>query len=48
MPLIDRWVVRNAFRQLAQELARPGSRAIAHCGINLSGQTCIYRVFLGS
>lgn len=39
MPLIDRWVVRHAFRQLANELARPGARRIVHCGINLSGQT---------
>jgi diguanylate cyclase (GGDEF)-like protein len=39
MPLIDRWVVRNAFKLLATELARPTSPPIAKCGINLSGQT---------
>jgi diguanylate cyclase (GGDEF)-like protein len=39
MPLIDRWVVRNAFRDLANELARPSSLPIAQCAINLSGQT---------
>ena len=39
MPLIDRWVVRNAFRLLAAELAQPTSLPIAKCAINLSGQT---------
>jgi diguanylate cyclase (GGDEF)-like protein len=39
MPLIDRWVVRNAFRQLAERIARPGLPAVARCGINLGGQT---------
>jgi diguanylate cyclase (GGDEF)-like protein len=39
MPLIDRWVVRNAFKQLAKALARPHSFAIEKCGINLCGQT---------
>jgi EAL domain-containing protein (putative c-di-GMP-specific phosphodiesterase class I) len=39
MPLIDRWVVRNAFKQLAKELARPNSRPIEKCSINLCGQT---------
>ena len=39
MPLIDRWVVRNAFAQLASELARPQAVAITKCSINLCGQT---------
>jgi diguanylate cyclase (GGDEF)-like protein len=39
MSLIDRWVVRNAFRQLAGEMGRPGSVPIESCSINLSGQT---------
>ncbi len=39
MPLIDRWVVRNAFKQLAKELARPNSRPIEKCSINLCGRT---------
>jgi EAL domain-containing protein (putative c-di-GMP-specific phosphodiesterase class I) len=39
MPLIDRWVVKNALKQLAQALARPDGGPIANCSINLSGQT---------
>ena len=39
MPLIDRYVVHRAFRQLAQELERPRILPIANCSINLSGQT---------
>jgi diguanylate cyclase (GGDEF)-like protein len=39
MPLIDRWVVRNALAQLAAELARPRADPIAKCSINLCGQT---------
>jgi diguanylate cyclase (GGDEF)-like protein len=39
MPLIDRYVVQHAFRQLAQELERPRILPISNCSINLSGQT---------
>jgi diguanylate cyclase (GGDEF)-like protein len=39
MPLIDRYVVRHAFQQLAHELGRPRIIPIANCSINLSGQT---------
>jgi len=39
MTLIDRWVVRNAFKLLAAELAQPDSVQIARCCINLCGQT---------
>jgi diguanylate cyclase (GGDEF)-like protein len=39
MPQIDRYVVRNAFVRLAEELARPRAIPITTCGINLSGQT---------
>ncbi|MCK1513247.1 EAL domain-containing protein [Bradyrhizobium sp. 190] len=39
MPLIDRWVVRRAFKELAVQLARPDAIPIARCCINLCGQT---------
>ncbi|MGH6712401.1 MAG: putative bifunctional diguanylate cyclase/phosphodiesterase [Bradyrhizobium sp.] len=39
MTLIDRWVVRNAFKLLAAELAQPDSVQIARCCVNLCGQT---------
>ncbi|WP_284270099.1 putative bifunctional diguanylate cyclase/phosphodiesterase [Bradyrhizobium iriomotense] len=39
MTLIDRWVVRDAFRRLAESLRRPQPAAIATCSINLCGQT---------
>jgi diguanylate cyclase (GGDEF)-like protein len=39
MPLIDRWVVRNAFKELAKQLAQPRRLPIITCGINLCGQT---------
>ena len=39
MTLIDRWVVRNAFRQLAEAIAGRHPASIATCSINLSGQT---------
>lgn len=39
MPLIDRWVVRNAFKQLADELKDPRSLPIDKCCINLGGNT---------
>jgi diguanylate cyclase (GGDEF)-like protein/PAS domain S-box-containing protein len=39
MPLIDRWVVRNAFRLLASRLSSPGSTRLSSCAINLSGVT---------
>lgn len=39
MPLIDRWVVRSAFKELAKGLSRPNSFAVEKCSINLCGQT---------
>jgi EAL domain-containing protein (putative c-di-GMP-specific phosphodiesterase class I) len=39
MPLIDRWVVRCAFKELAAQLAKPHAIPIARCCINLCGQT---------
>ncbi|WP_246731790.1 EAL domain-containing protein [Methylocapsa sp. S129] len=39
MPLIDRWVVREAFGLMAGALASPGSVRISSCAINLSGAT---------
>jgi diguanylate cyclase (GGDEF)-like protein len=39
MPLLDRWVIRNAFKQLAKALLRPNAFAVEKCSINLSGQT---------
>jgi EAL domain-containing protein (putative c-di-GMP-specific phosphodiesterase class I) len=39
MTLIDRWVVRHAFKELAHQMARPRSLPIVKCGINLCGQT---------
>jgi diguanylate cyclase (GGDEF)-like protein len=39
MTLIDRWVVREAFRRLSESLSRPQPVAIATCSINLCGQT---------
>jgi diguanylate cyclase (GGDEF)-like protein/PAS domain S-box-containing protein len=39
MPLIDRWVVRNAFELLARRLGSPGLTSLSSCAINLSGAT---------
>lgn len=39
MPLIDRWVVRNAFELLDAHLRREGAKSIRTCAINLSGVT---------
>lgn len=39
MPLIDRWVVRNAFELIAAHLKCEGSESIQTCAINLSGVT---------
>jgi diguanylate cyclase (GGDEF)-like protein len=39
MPLIDRWVVRNAFMELADQLSKPHAIPLAMCSINLCGQT---------
>ncbi|WP_458148210.1 EAL domain-containing protein [Bradyrhizobium sp. UFLA05-109] len=39
MTLIDRWVVRDAFRRLAESLREPQATVIATCSINLCGQT---------
>jgi EAL domain-containing protein (putative c-di-GMP-specific phosphodiesterase class I) len=47
MHLLDRWVVRNAFKQLAKALARPNSLAVEKCSINLSGQTFADDSFVG-
>jgi diguanylate cyclase (GGDEF)-like protein len=39
MPLIDRWVLRNAFSMLARRRREGRGEAIASCAINLSGPT---------
>jgi diguanylate cyclase (GGDEF)-like protein/PAS domain S-box-containing protein len=39
MPLIDRWVVRNAFALLASQLSSSESVQLSNCAINLSGAT---------
>ncbi|CAN5481866.1 hypothetical protein BH11PSE4_BH11PSE4_03510 [soil metagenome] len=39
MPLIDRWVVRNAFTILASRISQRGAVPIATCAINLSGDS---------
>ncbi|MDH1074474.1 EAL domain-containing protein [Pseudomonas nitroreducens] len=39
MPDIDRWVVENAFRTLAERIADGGYEPIHTCAINLSGAT---------
>jgi diguanylate cyclase (GGDEF)-like protein/PAS domain S-box-containing protein len=39
MPLIDRWVVRNAFALLASRLNSSESVQVSNCAINLSGAT---------
>jgi diguanylate cyclase (GGDEF)-like protein len=39
MPLIDRWVVRNAFALLASRLNSPEPLQFTSCAINLSGTT---------
>jgi diguanylate cyclase (GGDEF)-like protein/PAS domain S-box-containing protein len=39
MPLVDRWVVKNAFRLLASRIDSPASACPASCAINLSGAT---------
>ena len=47
MPMIDRWVVREAFRTIATHLAHPAERPIKSCGINLSGATFSDETFTG-
>jgi diguanylate cyclase (GGDEF)-like protein/PAS domain S-box-containing protein len=37
MPLIDRWVIRSAFKALAHRLTDPNAEPLATCSINLSG-----------
>ena len=37
MPLIDRWVIRNAFALLADRLSAAGTAQLSSCAINLSG-----------
>jgi diguanylate cyclase (GGDEF)-like protein len=39
MPLIDRWVVRNAFALIASRLSSSQSKHLSSCAINLSGAT---------
>jgi EAL domain-containing protein (putative c-di-GMP-specific phosphodiesterase class I) len=39
MPLIDRWVIRNAFALLAGRLSGSGPAQLSSCAINLSGAT---------
>ena len=39
MPLIDRWVIRNAFALLAGRLSCSGPAQLSSCAINLSGAT---------
>jgi diguanylate cyclase (GGDEF)-like protein len=39
MPLIDRWVIRNAFALLAARLSSSGPAQLSSCAINLSGAT---------
>lgn len=39
MPLIDRWVIRNAFALLASRLNSAGPAGLSSCAINLSGST---------
>ena len=39
MPLIDRWVVRNAFALLAERLTSSAPFQLSSCAINLSGAT---------
>jgi diguanylate cyclase (GGDEF)-like protein len=39
MPLIDRWVIRNAFALLADRLSSAGPGPLSSCAINLSGAT---------
>jgi diguanylate cyclase (GGDEF)-like protein/PAS domain S-box-containing protein len=39
MPLIDRWVVRNAFALLASRLSSSEPSPLSSCAINLSGAT---------
>jgi EAL domain-containing protein (putative c-di-GMP-specific phosphodiesterase class I) len=39
MPLIDRWVIRNAFALLASRLNSSGPTQLSSCAINLSGAT---------
>lgn len=39
MTLIDRWVVENAFRTLAERAEDPDAESIGTCAINLSGAT---------
>src|SRR6202020_2927326 len=39
MPLIDRWVVRNALALIASRLSSSESKQLSSCAINLSGAT---------
>jgi len=39
MPLIDRWVIRNAFALLAERLRSSAPDQLSSCAINLSGAT---------
>jgi diguanylate cyclase (GGDEF)-like protein/PAS domain S-box-containing protein len=39
MPLIDRWVVRNAFALIASRSSSPETAQLSSCALNLSGAT---------
>jgi EAL domain-containing protein (putative c-di-GMP-specific phosphodiesterase class I) len=39
MPLVDRWVLRNAFATMARMIAQPDGDPLELCSINLSGAT---------
>jgi len=39
MPLVDRWVLRNAFATMARMIAQPDGDPLGLCSINLSGAT---------
>jgi diguanylate cyclase (GGDEF)-like protein/PAS domain S-box-containing protein len=47
MPLIDRWVVRNAFALIASRLSSSESKQLSSCAINLSGATFSDDDFVG-
>ncbi|MCL2656637.1 MAG: EAL domain-containing protein [Betaproteobacteria bacterium] len=46
MPLLDRWVVQNAFAIMAERQSVSGGKPITTCAINLSGATVGDPVFL--
>lgn len=46
MPLIDRWVARNAIGALANHLSLRAAPRFSHCAINLSGATFADETFI--